>query len=721
MLNKVNPFAIAAVTAILVCTPFVSAPAAQTSVAKAQPAAAAVTAPMIPRSAIFGNPSRSQGRISPDGQFVSWLAPRDGVLNIWVAPAANPEAARPLTAETGRGLQQYFWAPDSRHLLYVKDEGGNENFRLFVAPVEGGEPRALTPAEPNVRVQIQGVSRLRPDIVLIGRNNRNPQLFDLYEVNYRTGESRLILENPSYGGFVVDRQLRPRFATQQAPGGASNVFRRTEAGAWEQVMSIPAEDSLTTALIGFNADGSALYMVDSRDRNTAALMRMNPATLQGEVIASNDRADVANAVIDPRTYEPLAWSANYTRSEWTPLDRQFGEDLAFLRSRLNGDLTFAGSTDDGNRMVVSVASAQNPAAFYIYDRRARTVTKMFDTRPDLADAPLQPMHPVVIPARDRMNLVSYLTLPPGSDANNDGVPERPLPMVLYVHGGPWARDQDGYNSIHQWLANRGYAVLSVNYRGSTGFGKEFVNAAVGEWSGKMHNDLIDAVDWAIARGVTGRDRVAIMGGSYGGYATLVGLTFTPDRFACGVDIVGPSNLATLIESFPPYWRPVLEGSFIRHIGDPANAEQRAAMMARSPITRVGDIRVPLLIGQGANDPRVVKAESDQIVAAMRQRGLPVTYLLYPDEGHGFNRPPNSMSFFAVTEAFLSRCLGGRFQPIGSDFQGSTVQVLEGADHVPGLREAAAATAPPPTVTAPTCRVLRTPRESAPLDREPPSS
>jgi dipeptidyl aminopeptidase/acylaminoacyl peptidase len=262
-------------------------------------------------------------------------------------------------------------------------------------------------------------------------------------------------------------------------------------------------------------------------------------------------------------------------------------------------------------------------------------------------------------------------------------------MVLYVHGGPWARDQYGYNSAHQWLANRGYAVLSVNYRGSTGFGKDFINSAVGQWSGAMHEDLIDSVDWAVAQGVTRRNSVAIMGGSYGGYATLVGLTFTPDRFRCGVDIVGPSNLVTLMESFPAYWRPILAGTFYRHIGDPATPEGRARAMAQSPITRVDRIRVPLLIGQGQNDPRVVKAESDQIAAAMRQRGPPVTYVNFPDEGHGFARPPNSMSFFAITEAFLQPCLGGRFQPIGDDFTGSSLQVLEGVEHVPGLRDALA--------------------------------
>jgi dipeptidyl aminopeptidase/acylaminoacyl peptidase len=309
------------------------------------------------------------------------------------------------------------------------------------------------------------------------------------------------------------------------------------------------------------------------------------------------------------------------------------------------------------------------------------------------------MHAVVIPSRDSLNLVSYLTLPAGTDPDGDGVPNAPVPMVLSVHGGPWARDGYGYNSLHQWLANRGYAALSVNYRGSTGFGKNFVNAAIGQWSGKMHEDLLDAVDWAVKRRVTTANQVGIFGGSYGGYATLVGLTFTPDRFACGIDIVGPSNLATLMESFPPYWRPLLEGTFYRHIGDPTKPESRAKMMAQSPITRVEKISKPLLIAQGANDPRVVKKESDQIVDAMKARGLPVTYVLYPDEGHGFGRPENSLSFTAVSEGFLSKCLGGRYEPIGNDFSGSSLQVLEGADYVPGLREAIAQAAPTPAASA----------------------
>ncbi|HYJ30653.1 MAG TPA: S9 family peptidase [Allosphingosinicella sp.] len=662
----------------------------------ARPAAAvapAVQAALIPRSAIFGNPVRAAGRISPDGRHVSWLAPVNGVLNVFVAPASDPSAGRAVTRETRRNLQQYFWAPDSQHIIYMQDAGGNENFQAHAVNIANANDRNLTPVGERVRAVIQGVSPLRRDVVLIGLNERNPQFFDLYEINYRTGERRLVQENPGYGGWIVDNQLRPRFATQQVAGGATKVFRKTDAGTWTEAFEIPTEDLQTTNAIGFNRADNALYWVDSRGRNTAALMRMDPVTGQSTLVAANERADISNVLMDPRTQEPVAFSVNYLRQEWTPLNGEIRADFDYLRSRLQGDINIVSASEDMSKLIVSETAAERPAAFYLYDRADRNLRLLFETRPDLANYQLQPMHPVAIRSRDSNDLVSYLTLPPGSDANNDGRPERRVPMVLYVHGGPWARDQYGYNAIHQWLSNRGYAVLSVNYRGSTGFGKRSIESAVGEWAGKMHDDLIDAVDWAIGRGVTARDTVAIMGGSYGGYATLVGLTWTPDRFRCGVDLVGPSNLVTLMESFPAYWRPILAGTFYRHIGDPATPEGRARAMAQSPITRVDRIRVPLLIGQGQNDPRVVKAESDQIVAAMRQRNLPVTYVNYPDEGHGFVRPPNSMSFWAITEAFLQPCLGGRVQPIGSDFEGSTAQVLEGAQHVPGLQEALARRAP----------------------------
>jgi dipeptidyl aminopeptidase/acylaminoacyl peptidase len=330
--------------------------------------------------------------------------------------------------------------------------------------------------------------------------------------------------------------------------------------------------------------------------------------------------------------------------------------------------------------------AQAPAVAYLYDRKAGAVTKLFDQRPALAKAPLVPMQSIEIKARDGLTLVSYLSLPPGSDENGDGVPENPVPLVLNVHGGPWGRDTYGFDPEHQWLTNRGYAVLSVNFRASTGFGKSFVNAGNKEWAGKMHDDLLDAVDWAVKQKVTTADKVAIYGGSYGGYSTLVGVTFTPDTFACGVDIVGPSNLNTLLSSIPPYWKAFFEEFAVR-VGDPRTEEGKKLLAERSPISRVDAIKKPLLIAQGANDPRVKQAESDQIVKAMKDKNIPVTYVLYPDEGHGFARPMNRTSFYAIAEAFLSQCLGGRYEPVGKDFEGSSVKVPEGASYVPGLEAA----------------------------------
>ena len=654
---------------------------------------------LIPRDKIFGNPSRAGGQISPDGKHVSWLAPVNGVMNVWVAPLADLGAAKAVTKEAKRGLQSYFWAPDGAHIIYLQDSGGNENFRVHSVAIATGADVALTEAKDKVRAQIQGVSRERPDVVLIGLNDRNPQFFDLYEVNYKTGAKKLVMENPGYGGFVTDHQLKPRFAFQQVPGGGSKYFRLGADGKWAEAMTVANEDFFTTNPIGFNKDGTTLYWVDSRGRDKAALVKMDPATLKTDVIAASDKADIQGLLTDPDTYEPIAYSVNYLKNEWTPLNAEAKGDLDFLKSNLPGEVSIISATDDGSKLIVAASAAEAPATAYIYDRKAKTLTKLYETRPDLAAYKLQPMWPVEIPTGDGKTLVSYLTLPAGADANRDGKPDKPVPLVLNVHGGPWARDGYGYNSGHQWLANRGYAVLSVNYRGSTGFGKGFVNAAIGEWSGKMHQDLLDAVDWAVKGGVTTKDKVAIFGGSYGGYATLVGLTFTPDKFTCGVDIVGPSNLKTLMESFPPYWRPILEGTFYKHIGDPSKPEDLKRMMAQSPISRVDAINKPLLIGQGGNDPRVVKAESDQIVAAMKTKNLPVTYINYPDEGHGFVRPENRLSFFGITEGFLSKCLGGKAQPIGGDFAGSSLEVLEGAAYVPGLAEAA----PRPVATAPAAK------------------
>jgi dipeptidyl aminopeptidase/acylaminoacyl peptidase len=664
---------------------------AEATPAPAEPVAAA-PAPelprvaLIPREDLFGNPERAQGRVSPDGESVSWIAPVDGVLNVWVAPVDDPAAARPITNDSYRGIRNHVWAPNSEYVYFLQDKGGNENFQVYASNVEIGEVRSLTPQDEGVRSTIQGVSRSKADKILVGSNDRNGQVFDLYMVDTATGEKTLVKENPGYAAWMVDNNLEPRFGMVQVPGGGANVVDFDGNVLYE----IPAEDVLTTGAFGFDESNQFMYAVDSRGRDKAAMVRISADDGSVELIAEADKADISNVLLHPTTYEPLAYASNYLKNEWTALNDETAADLEFLDANLDGEFTVAGATEDLSKVVVVNSSATAPGVYYLYDREARSLEKMMSTRPVLDEAPLQPMHPVEIPSRDGLTLVSYLTLPPGSDADGDGRPETPQPMVLWVHGGPWARDSYGYNSTHQWLANRGYAVLSVNYRGSTGFGKGFVNAAVKEFAGKMHDDLIDGVEWAVENGIAIRDKVAIGGGSYGGYATLIGVSFTPDTFACGVDIVGPSSLVTLVESFPEYWKPFLEGTWYKYVGNPAIPEDRQDMLDRSAISRVDDIKVPLLIGQGENDPRVTKLESDQLVEAMAAKGLPVTYVNFPDEGHGFARPENRLAFNAVMEGFLAECLGGRAEPIGDAFQGSTVQILHGADYVEGLAEAAAA-------------------------------
>ena len=654
-----------------------------------EPPAAKIDPPvLIERNNLFGNPTRVQGRISPDGAWLSWLAPLDGVMNIFVAPVENPAEARALTADTGRGIPIHFWSHTSEHVLYTQDKGGDENDHIYSVAIDSGEVVDLTPVADGVKATLDALSKERPDTVLVGLNERDASLFDLYEITISTGERKLIRENPGYIGWLADNELTPRLASRPLPGGDIELLSIV-GDEPETLFTIAAEDVLLTNTLGFDKANEHLFVINTRGRDKAALYRINLETRAEILVAEDSRADIETVIMDPVSLEPAAYSTNFLRVEWHGLQEDFGEELARVSEVISGDLSFVSATDDGNTLVVYADLAEKPGVYYLYDRTTREARELFATRPALAGVPLAPMHAVEIGSRDGLSLVSYLTLPIESDSDRDGRPEEPQSMVLFVHGGPWARDEYGYNSVHQWLANRGHAVLSVNYRGSTGFGKAFVNAAEREFAGKMHDDLIDAVDWAVREGIAQKDQIAIMGGSYGGYATLVGVTFTPDTFACGVDIVGPSNLITLIESFPDYWGPSLEFTWYKYVGNPENEPDRADMYNRSPIARVNDIKVPLLIGQGENDPRVTKLESDQIVAAMSQRDLPVTYLNYPDEGHGFARPENSLAFFATSEAFLSSCLGGRYQPIGDDFTGSSVQVLHGAEYVPGLSEAIA--------------------------------
>ncbi|MBN2611564.1 MAG: S9 family peptidase [Bacteroidales bacterium] len=659
-------------------------------------------APLISRQVLFGNPDRAALKISPDNQMLSYLAPLNGVMNVWVAPVGSPDSAVVLTNDTLRGIRIYFWAYNNQQIIYLQDMGGDENWQVHAVNVKTKEDKNLTPFEeilgpdnqpitlPNgkflrPRAEIQDVSYKFPDEILIGLNNRNPQFHDIFRLNLVTGEMKMIQQNDSFLGFQTDDNYTIRYALQMTADGGNEIFVPDGKGGWTSFDKIPMEDMMTTSPITFDKSGNLLYMIDSRGRNTSALISLDLTTNEKKVIFEDPQADLSDIMIHPVEKTIEAAASDFLRVEWKILDESVKADLEYLKTLTDGDFNVTSRSLDDKFWTVAFVKDNGPVMYYLYDRDAKKAEFLFSNRKELENITLSKMHPVVIKSRDDMNLVSYLTLPAWTDTEMDGKPNKALPMVLFVHGGPWARDSWGYDPYHQWLANRGYAVLSVNYRGSTGFGKNFINAGNLEWAGKMHDDLMDAVNWAVNEGIAMKDKIAIMGGSYGGYATLVGLTFTPDVFVCGVDIVGPSNLRTLLETIPPYWEPMIN-MFTTRVGDHRTEEGKALLDARSPLSYVDSIRKPLLIGQGANDPRVKQSEADQIVKAMKEKNIPVTYVLYPDEGHGFARPENRLSFNAITDIFLANYLGGRSEPIGKDIEGSSITVPEGAGYIPTLKE-----------------------------------
>jgi dipeptidyl aminopeptidase/acylaminoacyl peptidase len=648
-----------------------------------------MVAKLIPRDVLFGNPQRAQARLSPDGKYLSFLAPVDDVLNVWVAPADDMKLAKPVTKEKIRPVRSHDWTYDSKHIIYPQDINGNENFHLFATNVETGETKDLTPID-GVRAEVQEISPKFPTEILVGLNDRDKQLHDVWRVNIETGEKELVEQNPGVAGYLTDDDFNVRLALNYTPiGGLVWLMPEGEGDAkkWKEFQEFGPEDAMTSGPAGFDKSAHTLYFQDSRNRDTSGLFAMNLDDGKVSLIADDTRADAGGVLAHPTEKNIQAVAFDYSRNEWKILDPAIKADFEFLKGVEDGEIIVSDRTLDDKQWIVAFMLDDGPVKTYRYIRSPeRKIEFLFNNRDDLAEYPLVKMHTPVIKSRDGLNLVSYLSLPPGSDSDGDGVPDKPLPMVLNVHGGPWARDSWGLNPYHQWLANRGYAVLSVNYRGSTGFGKNFINAANGEWSRKMHDDLLDAVTWAVDQKIADKDKVAIMGGSYGGYATLVGMTYTPDVFAAGVDIVGPSSLVTLLQNIPPYWAPFMPVMKVR-VGDVDTEAGKAELLKRSPLTLVHKIKKPLLIGQGANDPRVTQLEADQIVKAMQQRNIPVTYVLYPDEGHSFARPENRMSFNAVTEAFLAEQLGGRFEPVGDDFQGSKIEVPAGADDVPGIADA----------------------------------
>ena len=492
-------------------------------------------------------------------------------------------------------------------------------------------------------------------------------------------------ENDGFAGYITDDDFNVRFATRVTEDGGSELLEKAGDSFWKPFIEIGIEDTLTTSPIGFDDTGTILYLVDSRDRDTAALVSLNLQNGDTTLVAENPLADVSDTMVDPNNKNIQAVAFTHERKTWIFLDENVKKDLEYLESISQGEIEIVSQSFNDEIWIVAFVLDDGPVRFYKYNRPEQQASFLFTNRDSLTDLNLSNMHSTTIKSRDNFDLISYYTLPSKS-SNDSGIPDSPCPTVLLVHGGPWHRDTWGYSALHQMLSNRGYAVLSVNFRGSTGFGKAFINAANLEWGRNMHNDLIDAVNWAIDSRIADPSKIAIMGGSYGGYATLIGLTATPNVFACGIDIVGPSNLLTLINSIPPYWQPQIE-LWASRVGDHRTEQGRKLLSERSPLNYINNIKKPLLIGQGANDPRVNQAESDQIVDAMNENGIPVTYVLYPDEGHGFVKPENNLSFFAVAEAFLSKHLNGSYEPIDDDFEGASVTVPTGASEIPGLKEA----------------------------------
>ena len=606
-------------------------------------------AELIPRDMLFGNPEKAAPFISPDGTRIAYLAPHEGTLSVWVRTIGR-EDDRVVASDPARPIRTAFWTPDGTRVLYVQDAAGNENFHLFAAdPGGAAAPVDLTPYE-GCLVLVQSVNLDRPEVILILMNRRDPQFFDVYRLDPRTGETTLDTENPGgVSSFADDAQMVVRVGVIQHADAACEIVVRDAADApWRTLARFEAEDG-TPQLVGFTPDGTALLAITSADANAARLVSFDLASCERTVVAGDPEYDVSHVVVSPRTKAPIAASIIREREAWTVLDPDYAADFAALAAQVPGDLGLESTDRDDRIWLVSSTIDTGSRSFWTYDRRTRSAEKIFSMRPELDRYTLAPMTPVSYTARDGLTIHGYVTTPAG-------VPARALPAVVLVHGGPWVRDNWGFNPFVQWLANRGYAVLQPNFRGSTGYGKAHLNAGDREWAGAMHTDLLDAKDWLIAQGIADPARVGIVGGSYGGYATLAALAFAPDAFACGVDLVGPSNLNTLLSSIPPYWES-LRATFTRRMGD-----SEEVLTAQSPLFKADAIRVPLLIGQGANDPRVKIAESDQIVAAMRRNGQPVTYVVFDDEGHGFARPENNQRFNAALEAFLATHLGGRAEP-----------------------------------------------------------
>ena len=604
---------------------------------------------LIPRDILFGNPVKTSPKLSPDGKKMAYLAPSEEVLNVWVKTIGE-DNDKMVTNDTNRGIRRYFWSEDSEYIFYLQDIGGDENWRLYSVDLKTDKIKDLTPFD-NVQVRIEDHNKFHPQKMLIGMNKEDPKVHDVYNLHIKTGRITLVAKNPgNISSWVADIDLKVRGAMVSNPDGSSDLLlRKDEHSEWKKTISWGFDDTLSSGPVSFTKDGKSLYLFDSRNSDISALVKFEIETGNIEVIAKDSYYDIGNILINSDTYEVQAVSFTKERNEWLVLDENLKDDFENVSKLSEGDYFIYDRDNEDKNWLIGITVDNGPVSFYSYSRDKKKGELLFYNKPDLKNYEMSFMEPISFKSRDGLTIHGYITYPKGEN-------RKKLPVVLNVHGGPWVRDTWGYDSESQWLADRGYACVQVNYRGSSGYGKKFLNAGNKEWGGKMHDDLVDTVDWLIKQGIAEPDKICIYGGSYGGYAALVGATFTPDVFSCAVSIVGPSNLITFIDTIPPYWS-TFRSIMYKKVGNPETEEE--FLKSRSPLFKVQNIKIPMLIAQGANDPRVNQDESEQIVAEMKRRNIEHEYLLFPDEGHGFAKPENRLKFFEAAEKFLAKHLGGR--------------------------------------------------------------
>lgn len=606
---------------------------------------------LVPRALLFGSPQKAAPQISPDGSEIAYLAPYQGVMNIWIHDRKT-KAERVLTQDKGRGITNCGWSPDGKSVLFLQDRNGDENWHLYQIPREGGAVEDLTPFE-GVQASILAGDKHFSEQILILLNREDRSRHDVYRLHFQTRRLELVAENSGrISGWLVDSELKVRGVVETKPEGGYDVsVRDDEKGPWKKIFSWDFEDGMNSSVVGFSKNGAELFLIDSRGADKARLIRWDISAGTGREVAADPEYDISGVSVNPDDHELEMVQVYRERSEWIALRESVRDDLSFLKNFKKSDFSIVSRDVNDRHWIIRFESDLTPVEYYVYDRSDKKMSFLFSNQPELSQYQFSPITPFKIHSRDGLTIRGYRTFP--------RFKKGPFPTVVLVHGGPWARDSWGYKPVVQWLANRGYACLQVNFRGSVGFGKAFVNAGNKEWGRKMQDDITDSVQWAIREGIADPGRVGIMGGSYGGYAALAAAAFSPDVFRCAIDLFGPSNLISLIHSMPPYWS-VEKSNILRSIGDPDKEPE--LLRERSPLFHADRIRIPFLIAQGANDPRTPKSESDQVVEALRKRGVPCEYIVFEDEGHGFVKPENRLKFYQAAEAFLAKHLGGRYEP-----------------------------------------------------------